>query len=90
MNKADLVSAVADKAGLSKADADRAVAAFVEAVSGALKGGEKVTIVGFGTFSVSRREARQGRNPRTGQAVQIAARATPKFKASKGLDESLA
>ena len=73
MNKSDLVDAIADSAGLSKADAGRAVDSFVNTVTGALQGGDTVSLVGFGTFSVRDRAARTGRNPRTGESIDIAA-----------------
>ena len=85
MNKNDLVSAVAGKAGLSKADAAKAVDGVFESVSGALSSGDEVRIVGFGTFSVANRKATTGRNPRTGEAINIPASKQPKFKAGKGL-----
>ena len=85
MNKNDLVSAVAGKAGLSKADAAKAVDGMFESVSGALSSGDEVRIVGFGTFSVANRKATTGRNPRTGEAINIPASRQPKFKAGKGL-----
>ena len=85
MNKNDLVSAVAGKAGLSKSDAAKAVDGMFESVSGALSSGDEVRIVGFGTFSVANRKATTGRNPRTGEAINIPASRQPKFKAGKGL-----
>ena len=81
MNKNDLVSAVADAAGLTKADAGRAVDGVFDSISGALKSGGDVRIVGFGTFSVAHRAATTGRNPRTGETIQIKASKQPKFKA---------
>ncbi len=89
MNKAELVEAVADSAGLSKADAGRAVDAVVEAVTGSLQKGEQVAVVGFGTFSVKSRAARTGRNPRTGEAIKIAASKVPGFKAGKALKDAV-
>lgn len=89
MTKADLVNAMAEKAGLSKTDAERALKAFTDAVSDALKAGEKVALVGFGTFSVGQRAARTGQNPQTGDKIQIAAANTPKFKAGKALKDSV-
>ena len=89
MNKAELINSVADKAELSKADAARAVDAFVEVITKALKKNEKVSLVGFGTFSVAAREASEGRNPRTGEKIQIAASKQAKFKAGKTLKEAL-
>jgi DNA-binding protein HU-beta len=81
VNKSELVEKVADKAGLSKADAERSVNAFVDAVQSALAGGDKVTLPGFGSWSVTQRAARTGRNPRTGEPVQIAASKGVKFSA---------
>ena len=89
MNKNDLVSAVADNASLSKADAAKAVDGVFDAISGALSSGGEVRIVGFGTFSVANRKATTGRNPRTGATIQIAASKQPKFKAGKGLKEAV-
>ena len=85
MNKNDLISAVADGSGLSKADAGRAVDAVFGAIQDALTGGDEVRIVGFGSFSVAHRAASTGRNPRTGEAIQIAASKQPKFKAGAPL-----
>ena len=85
MNKTELIAAMAEKAGLTKVDAGKALNAYVEAVKEQLAKGEKVTLVGFGTFGVSERPARTGRNPRTGAKMKIAAKKTPKFKAGKGL-----
>jgi DNA-binding protein HU-beta len=89
MNKSDLVDAIADSAGLSKADAGRALDAFVETITGALKGGDGVSLVGFGTFSVRDRAARTGRNPRTGETIQIKASKNPAFKAGKALKDAV-
>jgi len=89
MNKADLIEAVADSADLSKADATRAVDAVLDSVTGALKQGNTVSLVGFGTFSVKHRAARQGRNPRTGETIQISASNVPGFKAGKGLKDAV-
>ena len=89
MNKNDLVSAVANKAGLSKVDAAQAVDGVFETISGALSSGGDVRIVGFGTFSVANRKATTGRNPRTGEAIQIPASKQPKFKAGKGLKDAV-
>ena len=85
MNKTELIAAMAEKAGLTKVDAGKALNAYVEAVKEQLAKGEKVTLVGFGTFGVSERPARTGRNPRTGAKIKIAAKKTPKFKAGQGL-----
>ena len=89
MNKNDLVAAVASGADLSKADAAKAVDCVFDTVSGALRGGDDVRLVGFGTFSVVNRKASVGRNPRTGETIQIAASRQPKFKAGKGLKDSV-
>ena len=89
MNKSDLVDAIADSAGLSKADAGRALDAVVDTVTGALKAGDSVSLVGFGTFSVRDRAARTGRNPRTGETIQIAASKNPAFKAGKALKDAV-
>ena len=89
MNKAELIDSVASAADLSKADAGRAVDAIVNSVTGALKRGEQVSVVGFGTFSVKHRAARAGRNPRTGETIQIAASNVPGFKAGKALKDAV-
>jgi DNA-binding protein HU-beta len=89
MNKAELIDAVADEADLSKAAAARAVDALVAAVTRALKSGDSVTLVGFGTFSVRERSARSGRNPRTGEAIKISASSVPVFKAGKALKDAV-
>lgn len=89
MNKSELVSAVAAKAGLSKADAKKAIDATVEAVADALKAGDKVALVGFGTFSVAVRGERQGINPLTKQTIKIAAKKTAKFKGGAELTAAL-
>ncbi len=89
MNKGDLIEAVAEQAGLSKADAGRAVDALVDSVTDALKSGSQVSLVGFGTFSVKKRAARQGRNPRTGETIQIKASNVPGFKAGKALKDAV-
>ena len=89
MNKTDLINSVADQAGLSKADATKAVESIIEAVTNALRGGDQVALVGFGTFSVRDRAARVGRNPRTGETIQIPASRNPVFKAGKGLKEAV-
>jgi DNA-binding protein HU-beta len=85
MNKAELIDAMASKAGLSKADAKRALDAFIDTTSGSLKSGDRVALVGFGSFSVSKRSARKGRNPRTGKEIDIAAKNVVKFKAGAEL-----
>lgn len=89
MNKNDLVAVVAQKAGLSKADAGKAVEAVFDGVTEALRAGDDVRLVGFGTFHVANRAASTGRNPRTGQTIQIAASRQPKFKAGMGLKDAL-
>lgn len=89
MNKNDLISSVAGDAGLSKADATKAVDAVFENIEKALKGGDAVRLVGFGTFSVANRKASTGRNPRTGATIQIPASKQPKFKAGKGLKDAV-
>jgi len=89
MNKMELIEAVAKKADISKAAAGRAVESFTDAISKSLKKGQKVTLVGFGTFSVSKRKARKGRNPRTGEAIKIPAGKTPKFSAGKTLKQAV-
>jgi DNA-binding protein HU-beta len=85
MNKAELITKMADDAGINKTEANAAIDSFVEAVTKTLKGGGKVTLVGFGTFSVSKRAARNGRNPQTGEVIKIKARKVAKFKAGKEL-----
>ena len=87
MNKTELVAAVAEQAGLSKKDAEAAVKAFIDVVANELKNGEKVQLVGFGTFEVSERAAREGRNPQTGATMKIEASKAPKFKAGKALKD---
>ena len=89
MNKSDLIDAIAESAGLSKADAGRALDGFVDSITGALKAGQSVSLVGFGTFSVRDRAARTGRNPRTGETIQIAASKNPAFKAGKALKDAV-
>ncbi len=89
MNKTELVAAMADKAGVSKKDAEATLKAFTEVVAEELKKGEKIQLVGFGTFEVSERAARTGRNPQTGAEMKIAASKAPKFKAGKALKDSI-
>ncbi len=89
MNKKELVAAIAEKAEISKKDAEKALDAFVASVVDELKDGGKVQLVGFGTFEVSEREAREGRNPRTGETIKIAAVKAPKFKAGSALKDAL-
>jgi DNA-binding protein HU-beta len=88
-NKNDLVAAVAESTGLSKTDAATAVDAVFQAISTALKEGDEVRLVGFGTFAVTERAASEGRNPRTGEKISIPASKLPKFKAGKGLKDSI-
>ncbi len=87
MNKTELVAAIVEKTELSKKDAEKAVKAFTEVVADELKKGEKIQLVGFGTFEVAERPAREGRNPQTGETLTIAASKTPKFKAGKALKD---
>lgn len=89
MSKQELVSYMAEQSGITKKDAEAALASFIGGVKGSLKGGNSVTLVGFGTFSVSHRNARQGRNPQTGATINIPARNVPVFKAGKGLKETV-
>ena len=89
MNKQELIAQVADTSGLGKGDASKAVEAVFDAISASLKKGDEVRLVGFGTFSVSRRKASTGRNPRTGEEMTIKASNQPKFKAGKGLKDSV-
>jgi DNA-binding protein HU-beta len=89
MNKTELVAAIAEKAEITKKDADKALAAFTEVVASELKKGEKVQLVGFGTFEVSERAAREGRNPQTGETMTIAASKAPKFKPGKALKDEV-
>ena len=90
MNKTELVSAVAEKAGISKKDADKAVAAIIEAVTESLKAGDKVQLVGFGTFEVRSRPERTGRNPQTKETIKILASKVPAFKAGAALKTAVA
>ena len=87
MNKTELIAAMADQAGLSKKDAEKALKAFTDIVADELKKGEKIQLVGFGTFEVAERAAREGRNPLTGASMKIAASKAPKFKAGKALKD---
>ena len=89
MNKTELVAAIAEKAGLSKKDAENAVKAFADTIAEELKNGNKVQIVGFGTFEVSERAAREGRNPNTGETMKIEASKAPKFKDGKALKDAV-
>ncbi|HZU64558.1 MAG TPA: HU family DNA-binding protein [Novosphingobium sp.] len=89
MNKNDLIGAVAEASGLTRNDATKAVEGVFDAITSALKNGDEVRLVGFGTFSVAKRKASTGRNPRTGEPMPIAASAQPKFKAGKGLKDAV-
>ena len=89
MNKTELVAAMAEQTNLSKKDAEAALKAFIDVVSEELKKGEKVQLVGFGTFEVSERAAREGRNPQTGETMELKASKTPKFKAGKALKDMM-
>jgi len=89
MTKAELVAKIASEVGLTKSQAEKAVAGFVSAASGALSAGDKITLVGFGTFSVATRSKREGRNPRTGKKIKIPAKKVAKFKAGKTLSEKV-
>ncbi len=89
MNKNELIAGVANRAGMSKADASRAVDGVIDSISASLTKGGEVRLVGFGTFSVAHRRATQGRNPRTGEPITIKASKRPKFKAGKALKESV-
>lgn len=89
MNKTELVAAIAEKAEISKKDSEKALKAFIDVVSDQLKKGDKVQLVGFGTFEVSERAAREGRNPQTGKTMKIAACKAPKFKAGKALKDAV-
>ena len=89
MNKTELVAAIAEKTELSKADSEKALKAFIETVEGALKKGDKVQLVGFGTFEVKKTAARTGHNPRTGEKLKIKASKAPKFKAGKAFKDAV-
>lgn len=89
MNKAQLIDAMAEKAGLSKADVKKALDAFVEATTDALKGGDRVALIGFGSFAISERGARTGRNPQTGKEIKIPAKKVVKFKAGAELADAV-
>ncbi|TNF34339.1 MAG: HU family DNA-binding protein [Gammaproteobacteria bacterium] len=89
MNKSELIDAIAEAADLSKADAGRALDAMVDAITAALKKGDSVSLVGFGTFAAKQRAARTGRNPQTGEEIKIKASVVPSFKAGKGLKDAL-
>lgn len=90
MNKTELIAAIAAKAELSKKDAEKALNAAIDSITAALVEGDKVTLVGFGSFETKTREARTGRNPRTGENIEIAASRTPAFKAGKALKDKVA
>jgi DNA-binding protein HU-beta len=89
VTKAELISAVAEQSGLKKVEAEKAVAAFIASVTAALKGGDKLSLVGFGTFSTAKRAARKGQNPQTGKKIDIPAATIPKFKPGKTLKEAV-
>ncbi len=89
MNKNEFIDRVADMAGINKAEATRAVDAVFDAITEGLRKGDDIRLVGFGTFSAAKRKAREGRNPRTGETIQIPASIQPKFSAGKGLKEAL-
>ena len=89
MNKAELIAHIAEESGITKTQANSALDSFVDAVTKTLKKGEKVTLVGFGTFTVSKRQARNGRNPQTGEVIKIKARKVARFKAGKELAERI-
>lgn len=90
MTKAEFVTKMVEKTGLSKIDAEKAVNAFLESITESLKSGEKVSFTGFGSFEVAERAAREGRNPKTGETMQLKASKAPKFKAGKGLKDAVA
>ena len=87
MNRSELISSIADKTGLSKKDSEKALVAFIESVEEELQKGEKVQLIGFGTFEISERAARTGKNPQTGEAIKIPASKSPKFKAGKAFKD---
>ena len=89
MTKAELISSVAEQAGLKKVDAEKAVSAFIASVTATLKSGDKLSLVGFGTFSTAKRAARKGQNPQTGKKIDIPAATIPKFKPGKTLKEAV-
>jgi DNA-binding protein HU-beta len=89
MNKQDLISAIAQKSGLTKIDAKKALEAYIDATSKALKKGDRVALVGFGSFSVSKRSARKGRNPQSGKEIKIPAKKVVKFRTGAGLSKSV-
>lgn len=89
MNKSELVASIAEQSGLKKTEAEKAVKAFIDTVTEEMKKGEKVQLVGFGTFEVATRPAREGRNPKTGETMKIKASKAPKFKAGKALKDAI-
>lgn len=89
MNKAELISAIAEKSELTKKDSEKALNALLDSIIGALNSGDKVQIIGFGTFEAKKRNAREGINPRTGKAISIAAATVPSFKAGKAFKDSI-
>ncbi|MDP6366791.1 MAG: HU family DNA-binding protein [Nitrospinota bacterium] len=89
MQKSDLIEKIANDSGISKAAADRALSSLLSNITAALKSGDRISLVGFGTFSISKRAARMGRNPQTGEAIKIKATKVPKFSAGKTLKESV-
>jgi DNA-binding protein HU-beta len=89
MNRSELVAKIAEKSELTKKDSEKALSAFIESVTTALKSGEKIQLIGFGTFEVRKREARTGRDPRTGKPIKIPASKSPAFKAGKSLKDSV-
>jgi DNA-binding protein HU-beta len=89
MNKADLVNSISEKTGLTKSKTNEVVDAFVSSITESLKSGEKVTLVGFGTFATTKKEARKGRNPKTGETIEIPSKTVAKFKAGSELSKSV-
>ncbi len=89
MNKSEFVTAIAEKTGFTKKDADKALNAFIESITNALKKGEKVSLIGFGTFEAKKRAARKGKNPQTGAVINIPATTVPTFKAGKALKDAV-
>ncbi len=89
MNKTELIASIANAAEISKKDAEKAVAAFIDSVTGALKKGDKVALIGFGTFEAKKRAARTGKNPQTGAEIKIPATTVPSFKAGKAFKDAL-
>jgi len=90
MTKAELIAKIAEDAGITKSAAEKALNSFIDNVTRALKKGDKITLTGFGTFSVTKRKARKGRNPQTGEVIKIKATKVPKFSPGKGLKEAVA